>query len=85
MDEASQLKPEDALGAIARGKQVIIVGDRKQLPPTSFFDRLGDEDTPEEDDLAQMLTESESILDVASAVYTPARMLKWHYRSHVID
>ncbi len=80
MDEASQLKPEDALGAIARGKQVIIVGDRMQLPPTSFFDRIGDEEE-EGDDSAQALTEAESILEVASALYRPARLLKWHYRS----
>lgn len=82
MDEASQLKPEDALGAVARGSQLIIVGDRKQLPPTSFFDRLGEEE-PEEDEnnLAQTLEDSESILDVANAVYQPSRMLRWHYRS----
>jgi superfamily I DNA and/or RNA helicase len=40
MDEASQLKPEDAIGALARGGQVVIVGDPKQLPPTSFFQRV---------------------------------------------
>ena len=40
MDEASQLKPEDAIGAIARGGQVVIVGDPKQLPPTNFFQRV---------------------------------------------
>ena len=39
MDEASQLKPEDALGAIARGGQLVVVGDPKQLPPTTFFER----------------------------------------------
>jgi superfamily I DNA and/or RNA helicase/very-short-patch-repair endonuclease len=82
MDEASQLKPEDALGAVARGKQVVIVGDRKQLPPTSFFDRIGEEmDEESEDNLAQTLEDSESILDVAGAVYQPSRMLRWHYRS----
>jgi hypothetical protein len=40
MDEASQVRPEDALGAIARCKQIMIVGDPKQLPPTQFFERL---------------------------------------------
>lgn len=79
MDEASQLRPEDALGAICRGKQVVIVGDPMQLPPTSFFDRIGDEEVEEE--TAESLTEAESILDVASAVYRPKRMLRWHYRS----
>jgi len=39
MDEASPLKPEDALGAIARGGQLVVVGDPKQLPPTTFFVR----------------------------------------------
>jgi len=37
MDEASQLRPEDALGAVVRGTQLVVVGDPKQLPPTSFF------------------------------------------------
>ncbi|PHQ63433.1 MAG: DNA helicase [Sphingobium sp.] len=49
IDEASQVRPEDALGAIARAKQIVVVGDEKQLPPSSFFDRLladgGDEDS----------------------------------------
>jgi len=39
MDEASQLKPEEALGAIARGGQLVVVGNPKQLPPTTFFER----------------------------------------------
>ncbi|HKG95290.1 MAG TPA: hypothetical protein VKA84_25450, partial [Gemmatimonadaceae bacterium] len=50
---------------------------RMQLPPTSFFDRLGDEDAS----VAQSLADAESILEVASAVHGPARMLRWHYRS----
>lgn len=84
MDEASQLKPEDALGTIARARQVVIVGDRMQLPPTSFFDRIGEEEETEDDEgavTAQALTDAESILDVASSLYKPARMLRWHYRS----
>ena len=44
IDEASQLRPEDALGALARGAQLVVVGDPKQLPPTSFFDHMGGED-----------------------------------------
>jgi hypothetical protein len=40
MDEASQLKPEEAIGAIARGGQLVVVGDPKQLPPTSFFSKM---------------------------------------------
>lgn len=80
MDEASQLRPEDALGAISRARQIVVVGDRMQLPPTSFFDRIGDESADSEEDAAAM-TEAESILDIASATYKPSRMLRWHYRS----
>ncbi len=81
MDEASQLKPEDALGAICRAKQVVVVGDPMQLPPTSFFERVADDDEVEDENEAQALTDAESILDVASHLYRPARMLRWHYRS----
>lgn len=49
MDEASQMRPEDALGAIARGKQLVVVGDPKQLGPTRFFDRISDDDDDLED------------------------------------
>jgi len=76
MDEASQIKPEDALGAIARGAQIVIVGDPKQLPPTNFFNRVDDN----EGDDVSLLEESESILD-ATAIMFPTRQLRWHYRS----
>jgi very-short-patch-repair endonuclease len=79
MDEASQVKPEEALGAIARGTQFVIVGDPKQLPPTNFFDRLGEAETEEDDELA--LDDSESILDICMQAYRPVRRLCWHYRS----
>jgi len=79
MDEASQMKPEDAMGAIARGKQVVIVGDTKQLPPTSFFDRVFAEDEDAED--AYVAVEGESILEVAASLFQPPRQLSWHYRS----
>lgn len=79
MDEASQIRPEDALGAIARAKQVVIVGDSKQLPPTSFFDRIFEaEEDLEERTIAEG---AESVLDVASWLFKPSRRLKWHYRS----
>jgi very-short-patch-repair endonuclease len=81
MDEASQLKPEDALGAIARGTQVVVVGDPKQLPPSSFFDRVVREESAEEDDDTTGAEEAESILDVATTRYQPVRRLRWHYRS----
>jgi very-short-patch-repair endonuclease len=76
MDEASQIKPEDALGTIARGKQVVVVGDPKQLPPTSFFDKA----VEQENDDATAIEQSESILDVAIPMFD-ARRLRWHYRS----
>lgn len=77
MDEASQIKPQDALGAIARGGQLVVVGDPKQLPPTSFFDRIVDDGV--EDDPTS-IEESESILDATLPMF-PARRLRWHYRS----
>lgn len=83
MDEASQLKPEDAIGALARGGQVVIVGDPKQLPPTSFFQRVmleADEDN-NTDSSRTAVEEGESILDVASTLFQPVRRLRWHYRS----
>ncbi|MEK6804650.1 MAG: DUF4011 domain-containing protein [Nitrospirota bacterium] len=82
MDEASQLKPEVAIGAIARGKQLIVVGDPKQLPPTSFFDRLSltPDDGEDEGQQAAALM-SQSILDVCMGHFRPVRTLRWHYRS----
>ncbi len=76
IDEASQLKPEEALGSIARVKQIVIVGDPKQLPPTSFFDSINKN---EDDDT--VASESESILDICLNLYKPIRQLRWHYRS----
>jgi hypothetical protein len=78
IDEASQIKPEDALGAILRANQVVVVGDPKQLPPTSFFER-NFEEIDDEDALG--VDHSESILEVASRVFYPLRRLRWHYRS----
>ena len=83
-DEASQVHTEDAIGAIMRGKQVIIVGDTKQLPPTSFFSNsLNDEDF--DLDVEESIDDNdagayESILDEAVAIL-PERSLRWHYRS----
>ena len=78
-DEASQLKPEEAIGALARAGQVIVVGDSNQLPPTSFFDRIGVTDEEE-----AFVAESPSILDVAEK-QLPREMLRWHYRSQNPD
>ena len=80
-DEASQLVPEDAIGAIYRGKTLVVAGDNKQLPPTSFFqknlidnvdwDELSDEDVEVFD----------SILDECLGIGLPVKTLRWHYRS----
>ncbi len=75
-DEASQIPVWDAIGAIARGKQVVMVGDPKQLPPTSFFDRA-ESDLDEEDVEGDL----ESILDECLGANLPTLGLSWHYRS----
>lgn len=76
-DEASQIPVWDAVGAIARGKQLIVVGDPKQLPPTNFFNSAGDEDeaVPEEH------KDLESILDELLTNGLRHKRLQWHYRS----
>lgn len=80
-DEASQVHTEDAIGAIMRGKQVIIVGDTKQLPPTSFFtSALEDEDFDTDTDNDNDAGAYQSILD-ESVTVLPERSLRWHYRS----
>ncbi len=82
-DEASQVKPVDALGALFRGNQAVVVGDEKQLPPTDFFEGVSQD---EGDDLAGTASVSatadmESILSLFYAQGAPSRMLRWHYRS----
>ena len=74
-DEASQLPTCEAVPSLARAKSAIIVGDPKQMPPTSFFMSVGsDEENPETDDL-------ESVLDDCLALGIPEKHLTWHYRS----
>lgn len=84
-DEASQVKTEDAIGAMMRGKQVIITGDNKQLPPTNFFSATnsaeGDYDDEEEDEDTSSF---ESVLDESLNVLSELS-LKWHYRSRHED
>ena len=80
-DEASQIVPEDAIGAIYRGKCVVIAGDSKQLPPTSFFERITTEDDQWEEDEAEDIECYESILDISKGIGLPENTLKWHYRS----
>ncbi len=74
-DEASQMPTCEAVPSLARAKSAIIVGDPKQMPPTSFFTSSGqDEDNPETEDL-------ESVLDDCLALGIPEKHLVWHYRS----
>lgn len=77
IDEASQMTPENAVGALSRAGQAVVVGDTKQLPPTSFFQKVLD-DSDTDDDLRE---DSESILDMANVAFMPVRQLRWHYRS----
>lgn len=76
-DEASQIFPQDAIGAIYRGKQLIVVGDSKQMPPANFFTAIAGSDDESEDDEAGSF---ESVLDICAASM-PQLRLKWHYRS----
>ena len=74
-DEASQMPTSEAVGAIARGDNVVVVGDPKQLPPTTFFDtNQFDEENEDMEDL-------ESVLDDCLALSMPSKHLLWHYRS----
>ena len=78
-DEASQIPVWDAVGVIARGKQLVVVGDPKQLPPTNFFNKAADpEGTGAGDDQVEDL---ESILDECLGAGMNKLSLKWHYRS----
>lgn len=83
MDEASQIRPEDSFGAISRSKQIVVVGDEKQLPPTSFFDRIDLDYDPGEEDDAPSSVDIESILSLCQVSGLSSRMLEWHYRSRV--
>jgi very-short-patch-repair endonuclease len=81
MDEASQLAPEDAWGAIARGRQLIVVGDPKQMPPTDFFSTsMGEDEDEKTEDEPPSGAKLDSILDTASNCL-PHSWLQWHYRS----
>lgn len=79
IDEASQVEPVDAFGAMSRCKQFVIVGDPRQLPPTSFFKKVTESEDENED--FESATDIESILGLALTKGIPCRMLNWHYRS----
>lgn len=76
-DEASQIPPWDAVGAIARGQEAVIVGDPKQLPPTNFFMRADEQESGDDGVVEDM----ESILDECLSGQLPQMQLRWHYRS----
>lgn len=75
-DEASQVKAVDAFGAVLRGRQAIVVGDTRQMPPTDFFSREIEVD--EEDNVT---SDIESVLSMFRARGAQERYLSWHYRS----
>ena len=77
-DEASQIFPQDAIGAIYRADQLIVVGDSRQMPPSNFFNASAE--TADEDEDTGDVTDFESILDLCSTAM-PQLRLRWHYRS----
>ena len=80
-DEASQIRLEDALGALLRGKQAVVIGDTRQLPPTRFFDGIvKDTEEKDEDGFMNPIVGVVSILDLCRQS-VPMKELKWHYRS----
>jgi very-short-patch-repair endonuclease len=82
VDEASQMPPERAFGVLSRAKQCVVVGDPKQLPPTTFFLRsTSSEDGEQVEDVDTEALDEESILDLCTKTFQPVRRLKWHYRS----
>jgi len=79
-DEASQVRPEDALGALLRGKQAVVIGDSLQLPPTSFFDKIIADEMDDPEAIPSMSSGMESILNLCNVSF-PSKTLRWHYRS----
>jgi very-short-patch-repair endonuclease len=76
-DEASQVQPAQSISAISRGRQVVVAGDERQLPPTNFFTVVSDDSESTDESLTEGF---ESVLDVLAAAL-PTRRLMWHYRS----
>jgi very-short-patch-repair endonuclease len=79
-DEASQIVPADAIPSIIRAHQVVVAGDDRQLPPTSFFRHFGDSDAEDDDDTVSFGAGFESVLDALRPLLLTAP-LNWHYRS----
>jgi very-short-patch-repair endonuclease len=80
-DEASQIVPEDAVGSIYRGKTIVVAGDNKQLPPTSFFQKSLIEDVDWDEMTEGDVEVFDSILDECLGIGLPVKTLRWHYRS----
>jgi very-short-patch-repair endonuclease len=79
IDEASQMTPENSISALMRARQVLVVGDTNQLPPTGFFKgAVADESEDEDVEVVE-----ESILELANAQFHPKHRLLWHYRSRI--
>ncbi len=76
-DEASQITVWDSVGALARGAAAVVVGDSRQLPPTSFFQKMEEDDAPDDLDMEEL----ESVLDECTAAGFRSMRLGWHYRS----
>ena len=79
-DEASQIRVADAVGAMGRGRSVVVVGDSKQMPPTSFAEVNTDADS-ELDNSSDIVVDEESILTECVQARVPRKWLSWHYRS----
>ncbi len=80
-DEASQIVPEDAIGSIYRGKTLVVAGDNKQLPPTSFFQKSLIDDIDWDQISDADFEVFDSILDECLGIGLPVKTLRWHYRS----
>jgi hypothetical protein len=81
IDEASQMRPEDAAGALLRCRQAVVVGDPKQLAPSSFFVHQGSDGTQADGADGGPEIVEESLLELAMRAWKPVRTLRWHYRS----
>ena len=80
-DEASQVRPVDALGALLRAEKAVVVGDSRQLPPSSFFDRVVQSSDDADEEEESVTVDIESILGLFASKGAPSRDLRWHYRS----
>lgn len=78
-DEASQIRVADAVGAMGRARSVVVVGDSKQMPPSTFAEVTADVDEAEAD--AGVVADEESILTECTQARVPSKWLSWHYRS----